>query len=614
VPALRKRRLTVDSLRDLNAFGQTSLEFTDTRPAGIVSNLNDAPQNKNVVIEVIDSDTTVNQIFEIFEIINYNVADVVFEVEIIKDQNPIPDVSIEWNFIPTYMTLSEDGLIYRISGFQDEGDWQTVSTFTWLTPLDRESYDTWYLECRVKYFDGRTNQIETINWDVYDPDHYIQSKLRSISAMNVVGGIQEDLSSNLSVNTVLRIVTPADSTTAMNFDMVIDAGEIHGPQFTQLGFNFDLIANGGYLQVFQNSTFANAILTAQGEVLAATENIDITRGYLSNQANNLFTNNIPFIIANDSFSYEFTASNGTFGFDEQGDTATLTLSGTNTELNNSFGDIIYYPPKDFTSTDTITYKQFKDGSLIFQSSFSATRQGTGGIALEKFEFLQSATFTPTFIQQKYGTATIYLLGGGGGGGYAQSQDAASGGAGGQYRIISDLAITQSSYNIVVGAGGAGQDNTPSLSRGINGGDTSAFGFTASGGQGGEESGLGTRGGNNTQFSGSEGTTNSSIDPLAGGGGAGAGGNAETLPSTSNDPRDGGPATDSDIPDSFITNVGGGGQGGTGYRPEIGANGTGARGSVGAGAYGTGGGGGGGQGAGEEIGGNGTHGIAAIIVQ
>jgi len=77
----------VDSLRDLNAFGQTSLEFTDTRPAGIVSNLNDAPQNKNVVIEVIDSDTTVNQIFEIFEIINYNVADVVFEVEIIKDQN-----------------------------------------------------------------------------------------------------------------------------------------------------------------------------------------------------------------------------------------------------------------------------------------------------------------------------------------------------------------------------------------------------------------------------------------------------------------------------------------------------------------------------------------------
>ena len=170
-------------------------------------------------------------------------------------------------------------------------------------------------------------------------------------------------------------------------------------------------------------------------------------------------------------------------------------------------------------------------------------------------FTQSGTLTVTGS----GTVDLLAVGGGGGGGAIKDSDKRIGGAGGGagglvYR--QSVAVTEGTYAITVGAGGIGGGTTSAKVDGTNGGDTTAFGFTAYGGGGGASwggrvglsggSGGGSTSGWDTQVAG--GTAiyasannighdgNSSTHAYLAGGGGGASGTYDT--STSRNGQDG----------------------------------------------------------------------------
>ena len=121
--------------------------------------------------------------------------------------------------------------------------------------------------------------------------------------------------------------------------------------------------------------------------------------------------------------------------------------------------------------------------FVLEGDANSTTSAVG--ADDVITFTQSGTLTVTGS----GTVDVLLVGGGGGGGSHKATDgniSGGGGGGGGVVYTNSFAVTAGTYNIVVGAGGVGggkpSDNTKV--DGTNGGNTTAFGFTAYGGGGG----------------------------------------------------------------------------------------------------------------------------------
>jgi hypothetical protein len=146
-------------------------------------------------------------------------------------------------------------------------------------------------------------------------------------------------------------------------------------------------------------------------------------------------------------------------------------------------------------------------------------------------------FTLTYDEFYYGKLIVDMVagGGGGGGGYYGSNGATQylggGGGGGGYRSYLNLYPNSPAYSIVVGTGGtagpaiANNTGVSYTTRGGSGGDTTAFGITVYGGQGGAAS-SGGYSGYPEHYAGSP-SGGQTVTTGAGAGG-GAGGPAYTL--------------------------------------------------------------------------------------
>ena len=194
-----------------------------------------------------------------------------------------------------------------------------------------------------------------------------------------------------------------------------------------------------------------------------------------------------------------------------------------------------------------------------------------GIPYKVYVFYGTGSFTP-----KYAGEIEYLIVGGGGGGGGTGS--AGGGSGGFIQGV--LSVSPSTYPIVVGSGGKGEDAYQagdSGSGGTPGTDSSAFGLIATGGGGGGSygsasvaskrnggSGGGTRGSASNRVPGtgingqgwSGGTINHTTNgaPASGGGGAGGAGEIGTTSKGGN----GGPGLASTITGYPVWYAGGGG--------------------------------------------------------
>lgn len=175
-----------------------------------------------------------------------------------------------------------------------------------------------------------------------------------------------------------------------------------------------------------------------------------------------------------------------------------------------------------------------------------------------------------------------IIGGGGGGGCSYDSHGGGGGAGG-YIEKTSISVTETTYNIVIGAGGLSAQKKGDV-QGEDGSATTAFGYTANGGGGGGSSRLnstandgrnggcgggadgydsgdtGTAGTGNQGGDGGVGYGSSTIASRSGGGGGGAGGNGTN--GTSSTGGNGGVGISSSITGTSVERAGGGAGAGT----------------------------------------------------
>ena len=162
----------------------------------------------------------------------------------------------------------------------------------------------------------------------------------------------------------------------------------------------------------------------------------------------------------------------------------------------------------------------------------------GGRAWRYHTFTASGNFVVSNAGSD-GQVEYLIVGGGASGAHHDARVGMGGGAGGMVRSGTFTPVVNTTYGIVIGAGGAGVSGATS---GMAGSNTTAFGVTAEGGSGGGgyftnpgngvngggggctvTTGNNPAGGTGTNFAGGTGFGNSNSFFIAGGGGAGAGG-------------------------------------------------------------------------------------------
>lgn len=609
------------SFAQLNNYAGQTLDVEDARPARVVL---DRPRSLILNQPTVYTTNVVEMplIFSITEIINYQTALPKFIVTVISNDSSVVDnTTVSWPTQPTGLTFSTQGDSIIVTGFETPEEFNQLSPPTITFPTDYETASLLYVNFRLEWFDQESGDTAFVSYDIFDPATYFEAVLISNSGFEIIANAQKPFSAILASSCLFDIeVDDVEAKIFANFSINAQVEKFKGV-ISSIQSVSSLQNN--IIAIYRPNIIINSFadLTADSIVYNAIDNIEITRSYRSNQSNTLFVNNLPFIDnIEGTYKFEFTSSsNGSFGFDETSDVSVLTAEGTRTQINDIFQDITYFPPKDFTGTETVTYKQFRNNSLMYETTFVINNAGASTLTGQLYTFETGQTWTPTLNEKKYATLDFILVAGGGGGGggvssqsslYPEAGNAGSGGAGGSVLISLGNQISSSSYSLTIGQGGSG---SVSGSKGIDGGDTQAFGLTAFGGEGGQPGSpnfsIASVGGDNSLFNGSSGTANSSVVPWAGGGGAGAASDGQSLNSGDSDPRLGG----TELQPPFADSVSRGGKGGTGYRENIGDSGSGinGQGSLRIPGYGDGGGGGGGLGGGQEQGLSGNPGVIYI---
>lgn len=228
---------------------------------------------------------------------------------------------------------------------------------------------------------------------------------------------------------------------------------------------------------------------------------------------------------------------------------------------------------------------YKSSPPVWAQATGGTETTVGGYKYHTF------TSDGTLTVSSGGTLEYLIVGGGGGGASTVLGGGGGGGAGGL--LSGTAAVTPQSYTITVGAGGAGTPASTQNTDGVSGGDSAAFGLTATGGGGGgyfRGGGLGggltggsgggaganrdgTRaGGTGTSGQGNDGATGLVTSGVASQSGGGGGGGAGSVGSSSTTSGGGAGGAGAEWPTGSGTYYAAGGQAGHGNNSTTTANG------------------------------------------
>jgi hypothetical protein len=286
------------------------------------------------------------------------------------------------------------------------------------------------------------------------------------------------------------------------------------------------------------TTAGNTYIRSQLLIIDQTNeeisNIAVSRSFVQNTPDYLFTSSIPQIIESPSgnpiYTLNFSSDAGEFGLSDADINYNYSFSGTKSECNAFFSQLKFYPDRDLYGSQSFTYKQYRTGVLQLTQlvSMNGTIRTTPLPDQGIYTITESTYLTPTVTQSKYLNIKLTLVGGGGGSGWG-TWAYVNGGGGGFMRevtIENYLLTPNQSYEIIVGLGGVGGNkpgSAPAAIIGGVGGTTSAFGFSAAGGNTGT---YGNSGYNDTVYVRGAGGTYPANQTYrhVGGGGAGAGGN------------------------------------------------------------------------------------------
>jgi surface protein len=216
----------MNSLQDLNNFGATAIDVADSRPAGVVFDRLFPSVPEDQILTITSTSVAVGPGIEIEEIINYDLADVRYQIEIFSGSgNPLPASSLDWTTLPSGVTVSQVGDVYTISGLTSDQDWREVRNFIWDLPNDYLDYPLWYLEASIIYYDQELDQELTKSWVVYDPRFYYFAQLEAES--NIIANAKIRYSATINMSAVF---TQREFFIEMSgkFSMVTVANEFEG--------------------------------------------------------------------------------------------------------------------------------------------------------------------------------------------------------------------------------------------------------------------------------------------------------------------------------------------------------------------------------------------------
>lgn len=181
----------MQSLTDLNNFGNLTLDLPDDRPSGVVFNRMPPLQPYDIIGTINSTSNLVGPGIDITEIINYQQANVRYRVRIVTGSSPLLTGStISWASLPTGITLSQSGTTYTLSGIKTVAHWESVKEFLWTLPANYASFPNWYLDVAVLYYDSALGQERVVDWEVYDPRFYWIAQLEETSSSLTCSGMK----------------------------------------------------------------------------------------------------------------------------------------------------------------------------------------------------------------------------------------------------------------------------------------------------------------------------------------------------------------------------------------------------------------------------------------
>lgn len=163
------------------------------------------------------------------------------------------------------------------------------------------------------------------------------------------------------------------------------------------------------------------------------------------------------------------------------DAATATSPKVLSGLSSNTSYTVYMRPKNaYGSGSQSAGVGFTTNPTFISATGGTTFDYTsGGFGYRSHTFTNNGNFVVSSVGS-FGTIDLHMIGGGGGGGYSYG----GGGGGGGARTDTNVAISATSYSIVIGgAGYQGQDVGSGYSGGV-GGTTTGFGLSVGGGGGG----------------------------------------------------------------------------------------------------------------------------------
>ena len=194
----------MNTLSELNSWSQTVLELTDNRPAKVVFDRVSPLLPRDQRDQIISTTVSVIPGIEITEIINHATANVRFKVSIINAGSPaLTGSTINFDTLPSGLSLSQVGSVYTISGITTLAQWNVIKYFSWNLPANYASCPNWYLEVAILYYDGATSQERVVDWEVYDPDNYYIAKLESSASVSAIIGNKKPFTSAISSQATL---------------------------------------------------------------------------------------------------------------------------------------------------------------------------------------------------------------------------------------------------------------------------------------------------------------------------------------------------------------------------------------------------------------------------
>jgi hypothetical protein len=220
----------MQSLSELNLFGNIPITYTDQRPAGVIFD-RDATPDQLLNISNLNPSAVIVPNFNILEIINYQVANLRYELEIISPSSEFKNLSsITFLPIPAYMNISVVGKKYTVSGFRSVADWDLLKSPLWTLPGLFFNYPSWYVRASIFYYDQSLNQEIVKDWDIWDPRFYLTSKIQSRVNLNITANANFKSSSASLANFNLNAVAQsAFFSIVSNFGISCSAGVIKRP-------------------------------------------------------------------------------------------------------------------------------------------------------------------------------------------------------------------------------------------------------------------------------------------------------------------------------------------------------------------------------------------------